>query len=244
MERKPVQFTIRAIAVSTFWMGLCLAAFGFARCGILPSVFFVLAVISLCGAVYALFRDPQARGTPPNVKAFAAAIVVWHLAILLLTLVYPNTIGVLMRASYEVLFGNIQASYVAFERAMAFVFYFTVTFPATLVAVWLFNTLSRRFWSWGQVAWTISAWEFLAVLVLVSSYEIGFSYALNQVGWAIFGPPDDLYGFRNVLLPRVISWFIEMTPVAWTSLWLCSRLGEEKCNIIVSGEAKRDRSEC
>jgi hypothetical protein len=65
--------------------------------------------------------------------------------------------------------------------------------------------------------------EVLVVLVLVSSYEIGFSYSLNQLGWAVLGPPDNVYSFQNLVLHRIIAWLIETTPVSWTALWLHSK---------------------
>lgn len=219
-----MQFTVRAIAFATFWIGVSLAAFGFARSGIVPSIFFVLAVLSLCGAVYALFKNSPTNATSVDVKVTMTAIVAWNLAILPTILVYPNTVGQLLRMTYEALFGDIQASYGTFLRIATFVGDVVVTLPATFVAVWLFDKLSRRSLRWRRAAISISIWEFLVVLVLVSSYEIGFSYSLNQVGWAILGPLDNVYSFSNLVLHRIIAWLIETTPVSWTALWLHSKL--------------------
>ncbi len=230
MERKPTQFTIRAIAFATFWLGICFAALGVARSGgpgrpaIAPSVSFVLAVLSLCAAVYALFKNTPTKEPSFNAKAATAAIVIWNVAVLPMMLAYQNTLGKLLLVTYEALFGEIQASYGAFSRVATYLAFVAVTLPATLVAVWLFDRLSRRSLRWRQVALSIFIWEVLVILVLVSSYEIGFSYSLNQVCWAVFGPPDDLYGFRNIALPRINAWLIETTPVVWTSLWLHSKL--------------------
>lgn len=184
----------------------------------------MLAVLSLCAAVYALFKSTRTQQTSVNVKAATAAIVVWNLVVLPMTLVYPNTLGKVLLVTYETLFGEVQASYAAYSRLAMYLAFLATTLPATLVSVWLFDRLSRRSLGWRQVALSVFMWEVLVVLVFVSSYEIGFSYSLNQVSWAVFGPPDNLYGFRNIVLPRILAWLIETTPVAWTSLWLHSKL--------------------
>lgn len=225
-----MQFTIRAVAFATFWLGISFAALGVARSdgvarsGIPLSVSFVLAVLSLCAAVYALFKNTPTNEASVNVKAATAAIVVWNVAVLPMMLAYPHTLGKLLLVTYEALFGDIQASYGAFSRVAMYLGFVAVTLPATLVAVRLFDRLSRRSRRWRQVALSTFIWEVLVVLVLASSYEIGFSYSLHQIAWAVFGPPDNLYGFRNLVLHRIMAWLIETTPVAWTALWLHSKL--------------------
>jgi hypothetical protein len=223
MENRPTQFTIRATAFATFWMGACFAALGLAKSGVVPIAFFVLAIISLCGAVYAMFKDAP-TGSPGSLKAFVAAIVVWNVPILPLMFAYRYTVGEVVYVMYVALFGDIQSSYGVYARVAMFVAYATFTIPATLIAVWLFDRLLRRTWQWRRSLLTVAGWEVLVVLVLVSSDETGFPYALNQVGWALFGPPDDVYSFQNLVLHRVIAWFIETTPVAWISLWVHSKL--------------------
>ena len=219
----PMQFTIRAIALATLWAGVCFTAFGLARSGVAPGLFFVLAVGALCGAAYALFKDSPADGKPPNAKAFIDAIVAWNVAIFVMMLAYPHTIGQLVVVTYERLLGDIHASYVTFSRIETYAGLASVTLPAALIGLWLFRAISHRPWKWRRAAMIIAVWEALVLLVLVSSYEIGFPYSLNQVGWAIFGVPDNIYSFTNLALPRIIAWFIETTPVAWTSLWLYSK---------------------
>jgi hypothetical protein len=223
MENRPTQFTIRAIAFATFWMGACFAALGLAKSGVVPIAFFVLGVISLCGAVYAMFKDAP-TGSPGSWKAFVAALVVWNVPIFPLMLAYPYTVGELLMVMYVALFGDIQTSYGAFERIAMFVGYASVTLPATLIAVWLFDKLVHRTWRWRRSLLTIAVWEVLVVFVLVSSYEIGFPYALHQVEWAVFGPTDDVYSFQNLALHRIIAWLIETTPVAWIALWAHTKL--------------------
>ena len=223
MENRPTQFTIRAIAFATFWMGACFAALVLAKAGVVPVAFFVMAVISLCGAVYAMFKDAPTRSSG-SWKAFVAAIVVWHLLILPLMFAYRYTMGELVYLIYVTLFGDIQSSYGVYVRVAMFVAYATFTIPAALIAVWLFDRLLRRTWQWRRSLLTVAGWEVLVVFVLVSSDETGFPYALNQIGLAIFGPPENVYSFQNLALHRAIAWFIETTPIAWIALWVHTKL--------------------
>ena len=64
-----------------------------------------------------------------------------------------------------------------------------------------------------------SAWEAAVVAILIWSYEVGFPYKINQLGWAIFGPPDNLYSFHNLMLHRIVAWLICTTPVALVGLF-------------------------
>ena len=223
MENRPTQFTIRVIAFATFWMGACFAALGLAKSGVVPSAFFVLAIISLCGAVYAMFKDAP-TGSPGSLKAFVAAIVIWNVLILPLKFAYRYTVGELVYLIYVALFGDIQSSDGVYAQVAMLVAYATFTFPAVSIAVWLFDRLLCRTWQWRRSLLTFAVWEVLVVFVLVSSYETGFPYALNQAGWAIVGPPDDVYSFQNLVLHRTIAWFIETTPVAWIALWVHTKL--------------------
>ncbi len=222
MENRPTQFTIRAIAFATFWMGVCFAALGLAKSGVVPIAFFLLAITSLCGAVYVMFKDAP-TGSPGSWKAFVAALVVWNVLILPLMFAYRYTVGELVYLIYVALFGDIQTSYGAFVRVAMFVGYASVTLPATLIAVWLFDKLVHRTWRWRRSLLTVALWEVLVVFVLVSSYEIGFSHALHEIDWAVFGP-NDVYTFRNLALHRIIAWLIETTPVAWIALWVHTKV--------------------
>ena len=223
MENRATQFTIRAIAFAIFWMGACFAALVLAKAGVVPVASFMVAVISLCGAVYAMFKDAPTR-SPSSWKAFVAAIVVWNVLILPLRFAYWYTVGELVYLIYVVLVGDIQSSYGVYARVAMFVAYATFTMPAALIAVWLFDRLLRRTWQWRRSLFTIAGWGVLVVFVLVSSDETGFPYALNQVGWVIFGPPDTVYGFQNLALHRAIAWLIETTPIAWIALWVHIKL--------------------
>lgn len=223
-SKRPTQFTIRGIAFATFWVGACFAAFGLAKSGYVPSLYFTLAVLSLCCAVYALHKNATVaagvRGKG-NRRAFIAAIVVWNAPICPLMLAYGHGLGRVVGAIVSAWFGVIQPSHE--WRIHAVLGNAFVTMPATLIALWVFDTISQRSWSWRRAALTIAVWESLLLVVLVGSSEIGFPYSLNQLGWALFGLPDDVYSFQNLVLHRIIAWLIETTFVAWTSLWFHSR---------------------
>ena len=63
------------------------------------------------------------------------------------------------------------------------------------------------------------AWELFLVPVLVCAYLSNLHYKISQLGWAIIGPPRDLYGFANAALPRLIAWLICTVPLAVLALW-------------------------
>ena len=46
---------------------------------------------------------------------------------------------------------------------------------------------------------------------------------INWLGWSIFGAPENIYSYTNLLLHRVLAWLILTTPVAWFALCLYSR---------------------
>jgi hypothetical protein len=227
-----MQFTIRAIGLATFCVGVCFGAFGLARSAtpsvdrpaIVPSLLFVSAILALCAAAIALFKDSPASGKPVRAKAIIGALAAWNVIAYVVVLAYPHTIGQLVVVSDERLFGDIHAGFASFARIEMFVGYFSVTLPAAVVGLWLFGAISHRLWKWRQAAMIIVVWEIMVILVLAGSYESGFPYQLNQVGWAIFGVPGNVYSFTNLGLHRIIAWLVETTPVTWTSLWLYSRL--------------------
>jgi hypothetical protein len=71
-------------------------------------------------------------------------------------------------------------------------------------------------------------WEMVVVAILICSYEVGFPYMVNQLGWALFGPPENIYSFGNLVLHRIIAWLICTTPVAWMVLWGYSTLAASR----------------
>ena len=80
-------------------------------------------------------------------------------------------------------------------------------------------------------------WQVLLVPILIWSYEWGFSYKVLQLDWAVFGPSEDVYSFRNLVLPKIVTWLVCTLPVGLTVLWLYGKLGIEslKTPLLVVG---------
>ena len=116
-----------------------------------------------------------------------------------------------------------QVGYGTFVRIATYIEFDVITLPATLVSLRLFDALLHRRALFKPMAVTFLAWQFVVIAVLVLSYEVGFSYMINQLGWDLFGPPDSLYSFTNLVLPRMIAWLVCTTPVGWMALWWYSK---------------------
>jgi hypothetical protein len=182
-----MQFTIRGTAIATLCMGVCFGAFCLAKSatsppngsGSVPASLFVLAVLALCAAALALFKELPVGEQPPRAKAFAWTIVAWNAATYVLILAYPHTVGWLVFKSYEAQFGSVQASYGTFSRVYALLENILVTLPATVFALWLFGALSKKPWKWQRAATIIGIWQAMIVLMHTGSSELAFPYSLN-----------------------------------------------------------------
>ena len=177
----------------------------------IEAVYVALGVGFAAIAVYLTVRLVNRR---ESWVAGVAAIVVWHAVCLAVLSVYRPTIGRVVVAVYAAFCGDIQSSYVTFARIGQYFGLTTTTAMATAITLWFFEALTRRRSTWRRRAIVFASWETVAVAVLIWSYEVGFPYKINELEWAIFGPPDDLYGFRNMVLHRVIAWLICTTPIA------------------------------
>ena len=134
-----------------------------------------------------------------RVRAQLIAITIWHLACLAMIFVYGRVVGHVVAAAYEAWFGDLQASYGTFERLAQYVGILVITSPSTLVSVLLFDRLSHRPTIRKRSVAAFCGWELVVVAILICSYEVGFPYMVNQLGWAVFGPPENIYSFRNLL---------------------------------------------
>jgi hypothetical protein len=157
-------------------------------------------------------------------KPLVAAVGAWHAACLAVRLACGSTIARIAAAGYTALVGDIQASYGVFDRIASYIMLVVVTVPATVVSLRLLDALCQRRGRWGRTAVAFTVWEAVVVAILVWSYEVAFPYRVNQLAWAIFGPPRELYSFQNLVLPRVVAWLICTTPIAGVMLWLYDKL--------------------
>ena len=154
-----------------------------------------------------------------QLKLLLISIAVWHLTCLTMMFIYGHTIAHVVVAAYSAWFGDIQASYEAFARLATYVAIVAITSPATLITLLVFDSLIRRQPRAKRMLVGFLIWQLLAVVILIWSFESGFPYVLNQLAWSLFGPPEDIYGFRNLVVPRVIGWLLCTTPVAVAVLW-------------------------
>ena len=158
-----------------------------------------------------------------RVRVILAGTTAWHLICLVMLYVYRYCIGPIVVVLYTASIGDIQSSIGIFTRLAIFLGYVVVTSPASLISLCLFDRLSHRSSNWSQVAFAVCVWQLVVVAVLVGSYELEFDYWLHQLGWIIFGVPENLYSFRNLVLHRIVAWIVCTTPVACAALWLYSK---------------------
>lgn len=151
--------------------------------------------------------------------------VVWQLCAL--AMVY-SVGGLIFVWIFELLFvrivGPIQANYASFARFSLYFGYFLVTAPATYLCVRLFDrmrkvSLPRKT---GLCAWLGWTWLVWSALVFASTF--GISYQINQLFWALFGVPNDLYSFRNIMLHRIVTWFLCTIPTSIVALRVYTKL--------------------
>ena len=155
-------------------------------------------------------------------KALVAAIAVWHLCCLALIAIYPTTFGRAVQATLSYWYGDIQSSFGTYSRLAAYIGIIIITTPATAMGLGVFDTLTPAASTWWRRAATFVGWQAAVVAALALSYEVSFHYLLNQIGWVLFGPPDSVYSFRNLVLPRLVAWMVCTTPPALVALWLHS----------------------
>jgi hypothetical protein len=117
--------------------------------------------------------------------------------------VYDYLIGHLVVAAYNLFYGDIQASYGRFERLSKYIGLLVITLPASVVAMAIVDKLSDRKGTPIRKILTVGCWQLVTMLVLATSYEFGFPYMINQLGWRLFGPPTEIYSFQNLVLHRI-----------------------------------------
>jgi len=157
-------------------------------------------------------------------KAILITIACWNIICLAMMFIYPHTVGYVIYTLYTAYFGDIQASYGTYSRIGVYVGLAVITTPATFVSLGLCNVLAKQPSTWRLWGVAAVAWQVLLIPILIWSYESGFSYKINQLGWDIFGPPDEIYSFRNLVLHRIVAWLVCTIPVSLAVLWGYSQI--------------------
>jgi len=98
-----------------------------------------------------------------------------------------------------------------------------------------------------------AVWEGVLIGLFLASEALHFSlsWQIHQIRWALFGVPDNLFGFANTTLPRIIAWLIYSIPPGVLALWLFEKLHRgdsetrcRKCGYILRGISEPRCSEC
>jgi hypothetical protein len=181
--------------------------------------FFALAAIAATGLGISLLCGRRIRGTG-RVKAICISIVCWELICLGIYAAYSQASSTLFDAMYFACIGHPLASFDTYSRLAEYVGFLQVTIPATALSSSLFIILLRDKWRWRSLLPTLVIWQVGVLAILIWSYEIGFTSMLNDIGWLIFGVPDNLYSFSNLMLHRIIFWVLCTAPIAWVALCL------------------------
>jgi hypothetical protein len=158
-------------------------------------------------------------------KRILMGIVTWHLICFGVLAVYPNTVGRIFLNLYTAFFGDIQANYGRFERVATYIGLATVTTIATACVFPVCDRLLRQRTTRRSKIICFAVAEVALLLTLIWSYESAFPFTLNQIGWKLFGPPADIYSFRNLVIHRWIAWQICTTPIVLIAHWLHGRFG-------------------
>jgi hypothetical protein len=221
------QLTLARVLHAVFWFAVAAALFAVPARLAAPirqpdfrALFAVGALIS-AGTGVGLICGRCVFGAG-RLKALLITIAWWQVVSLAMSLIYAPTLGRLIFAAYIACFGEVQESYGRYDRISTYSEIVSVTITATITALWLFNALLREAHSCRRAVLTFLAWQAGTVAVLAWSFETGFSMMINSLGWSIFGAPEDVYSFTNIVLHRIIGWLICTTPVAWIALCLYS----------------------
>jgi hypothetical protein len=161
-----------------------------------------------------------------RLKALTTTMAAWQVTCLAMYFVFGLIIGQLVVTAYTAWFGDIHQSYGRFERLSTYLGFAVITSTATTISLWLFARLLHRPMKWKLSGMTFVSWEVAVVAVLICSYEVGFAYRIHQFDWALFGPQENLYSFRNLILHRIIAWLLCTIPVSCLTLWIYGRRTE------------------
>lgn len=135
----------------------------------------------------------------------------------------PFVIGPLIARGYERLFGDVQQSYARYEWIAVMTVYAARTAVAALVSLIEVECLSGRRVRWKRVGLTLVLWEVAVMAVLILAHHSNLVWRIHELDWALFGAPESMYSFRNLMWPRLVSWWICTVPVGVAALCLFLR---------------------
>jgi len=151
-------------------------------------------------------------------------IAAWQVTCAIAFVLFGYTIGWGVYSIYTGIFGDIQDSYMTYHRASTYSVIVVVTALATAVGVALLIVMEGRRATVRHTIGTFVAWHAAAVAALVVSEELGLFWVFHRIDWNLFGTPENLYSFRNLMLPRVIAWLMSSTAAIGMVLWLRDKL--------------------
>jgi hypothetical protein len=161
---------------------------------------------------------------PRRAQAFVLSVVFWQLACVASLIAFSRTLTPFVTWIYEGWWGSIQNSYGCFERLVVYLQIIVGTTLATLVSLRAFDLICRQRVNWVLVRRVFYSWQIIVIGLLIGSHEFSFAYKLNQLVWTVRGPPDNIYSFTNLVLPRILAWLCCTVPVSWVGLRFYSNL--------------------
>lgn len=160
-----------------------------------------------------------------RVTRILIAVAGWQLLCLILYRLLARPLEVAYSRLYTTYFGDVQASFAGYDRGGTFLFVLLVPLPATWLIVRLYRVWCRQLPNWWQTVVKVAAWQVLLLASFMCGYESGLAWQISEVGWEVFGVPEDFYGFNNLVLPRLAAWLVCSTPVAIAALLFVERFG-------------------
>jgi len=151
------------------------------------------------------------------------ALIAWQLVSIAVMRSEEFILGPLIAWCYMAAFGDVQDSYARYAWIAVSTAYFQRTTIATFVSLIVFEKLSGREIRWWRLAITFLAWEAVVMMALLAAYKLQLFWFFHEIDWAIFGPPESIYTFRNIMLPRLLAWLVCTVPIGIVALSSFSR---------------------
>lgn len=158
-----------------------------------------------------------------HVRIVLLVSALWQAVFAVQLYVYGYFVWRVVLEAYTSVLGDVQAGIGRYQRLDAYIAFVVMTAPATLAAIFLLCRYHGHRPTWKTVSAMFLLWELPILTFLAWNFETGLHSTINQFMWTLFGPPDDLYSVRNVVLPRLLAWLLCTLPVCIAVTWYCSR---------------------